>query len=148
MSSGPQLDSRYAATARWRAFRSFFENVSYAMRRTRSWRNPYWPRSGDRGLAWTDTRSFRLSEARIGASAPSAILVTAASPFTVNDLPSTEASCSTECSSADSPSSRDAMSACRVSGTSSSSIGAVGRYASPSRITWPRSSSIRTVSTA
>src|SRR5581483_7415748 len=46
------------------------------------------------------------------------------------------------------PASRAATSACSVSGTSSASIAAVGRYAAPSRTSRPRFRSIRTVSTA
>ena len=73
---------------------------------------------------------------------------TAASAALLNVLPSTAASWTTERSSAGKPSRRAAISAWRVSGTSSASIGPVGRYSSPTCSSRPRSMSMRTVSTA
>ena len=63
-------------------------------------------------------------------------------------FPSTAASSSSRRSGTVKPSSRAAISACRVSGTSSASTAPVSRYVEPSWTSRPRSSSIRTVSTA
>ena len=76
------------------------------------------------------------------------IPVTAIAPSLVNALPRTDASCSSRRSSAVSPSSLAAMSAWSVSGTSRSSIRAIGVNRFASFTTSPRSMSMRTVSTA
>jgi hypothetical protein len=66
----------------------------------------------------------------------------------VNVFPSTAPSWRSRRSSAVRPSSRAAISACSVSGTSREPISPTGVYTGPSRTSRPRSSSIRTVSTA
>ena len=106
------------------------------------------PRSGDRGSTWSERTSFRTSAASSVSRSPSPEPDTAASAALLKVLPSTAASWTTERSSAGRPSRRAAISAWRVSGTSSASIGPVGRYSSSTCSSRPRSMSMRTVSTA
>src|SRR5437762_2921878 len=67
-------------------------SVSYATWRSRSWRNPYWPRSGERGSSWIERTSLRTSACRTSSSSPLGAPASEASAVRVKVLPSTDAS--------------------------------------------------------
>ena len=110
--------------------------------------NAYWPRSGERGSTSRARNSRRLRSCSRGSRSSVELPVTAESASRVKLLPRMAASCSRARSAGSRPSNREAIRACRVSGTSSSPRSATSSYASaPARRT-PRSTSIRITSTA
>ena len=138
-----------SAAARWRALRSRRRERLVGDVANRSCRKPYWPCSGERGSAWIASTSLRTSDGEQRLEVRLRRPESAASAARVNVLPSTAPSCTSRRSSSARPSSRAAISACSVSGTSRASTaptrpvdGAVLRTSAP------RSSSMRTVSTA
>ena len=128
--------------------RSCFDIVSYATFFTRSWRNPYWPRSDSSGSIEIESTSLRTSEPSNEVTSASGSPVIAHNPWSVNVRPRTDPSCRSLRSAGSKPSSRAAISAWRDSGTSSVSTDPSSRNAPFSRTRIPRSISIRTVSTA
>ncbi len=83
--------------------------------------NPYWPRSGERASDWTERTSMRSISRSVVSTSSIGLLLTALTNSAVNILPITAATCSSWRAPGARPSRRAAMSACSVSGTSSSS---------------------------
>ncbi len=147
--SMPDSLERYAAAARCLAFRSRRPSVSYATRWTRAWRKPYWPRSGERGSVSRTSISLRTSEARSGSSVPPRPARRGRRARVARtSCRAPPRSGAAGARRLERPSSRAAISACSVSGTSSVARSPVTAYPVSARSSSPRSSSIRTVSTA
>ena len=147
-SSPAHVSSSSRAIARCFALRSRRDNVSYATRCIRDWRNPNCPRSGERSSDWIARNSRRTSPSNDPRTAFSSRPVSVARVSGGKVLPRTEASCNSARSSGARPSKRAWINVWSVSGTSRSSMGPVGSNRFPSRRRSPRSRSILTVSTA